>query len=108
MSTSYGEAMQVLSCAPAHVRDSFSHYEGNLPEAWILSAIRGDQRKRLMGTAFPLADPSISGQVPGSRVTGHLKAAGSAASLGGDAFGDKYAAFRRALPERLDRRIGWR
>src|SRR6266852_1391595 len=86
----------------------FPIMRGNLPEAWILSAIRGDQRKRLMGTAFPLADPSISGQVPGSRVTGHLKAAGSAASLGGDAFGDKYAAFRRALPERLDRRIGWR
>ena len=29
-------------------------------------AIRGDQRKRLMGTAFPLAEPSISAQLPGS------------------------------------------
>jgi hypothetical protein len=51
----------------------FPIMRGNLPEAWILSAIRGDQRKRLMGTAFPLADPSISGQVPGSRITGHLR-----------------------------------
>jgi hypothetical protein len=26
-----------------------------------------------MGTAFPLADPSISGQLAGSRVTGDVK-----------------------------------
>jgi hypothetical protein len=25
-----------------------------------------------MGTALPLADPSISGQLPGCRITGHL------------------------------------
>jgi|KBSMisStaDraftv2_1062788.scaffolds.fasta_scaffold03812_6 hypothetical protein len=35
--------------------------------------MRGDQRKRLMGTAFPLADPSISGQLPGSqKITGKV------------------------------------
>ncbi len=31
-----------------------------------------------MGTAFSLSDPSISGQLPGSRVTGHLPLADSA------------------------------
>src|SRR5216684_4880602 len=32
----------------------------------------------------------------------------SVPSRGGDAFGDKYAALRRAMPDRLDRLIGWR
>src|ERR1700733_5580904 len=32
-----------------------SYGGGNLPEAWI-RPIRGDQRKRLMATAFPLAE----------------------------------------------------
>src|SRR5258706_16160670 len=63
MSTSYGKAMQVLSCAPAQVRDSFSHYEGGISPRLGYWAIRGDQRKRLMGAAFPLADLSISGQL---------------------------------------------
>jgi len=65
--------MQVLACAPAQVRDSFSHYEGESPPRLGYRAIRGDQRKRLMGTAFPLADPSISGQLPGSRVIGNYE-----------------------------------
>jgi hypothetical protein len=58
--------MQVLSCAPAQVRDSFSHYEGGISPRLGYGPIREDQRKRLMGTTFPLAEPSISGQLPGS------------------------------------------
>ena len=34
-----------------------------------------------MGAAFPLADPSISGQLPGSRVTGHLKSSSPVTAL---------------------------
>lgn len=45
--------------------------KGNIPEAWILSYMGGDQRKRLMGTAFPRADRSLSSQLPGSRVNGN-------------------------------------
>jgi hypothetical protein len=44
---------------------------GNLPEARILS-YTGRPTKKTHATAFPLADPSISGQLPGSRLTGHL------------------------------------
>ena len=64
--------MQVLSCAPAHVRDFFPISEGEvLPEAWILSNT-GRPTKKTHGTAFPQAEPSISGQLPGSRVTGQV------------------------------------
>src|ERR1700720_3067312 len=45
---------------------------GGIPPRLGYRAIRGDQRKRLMKAAFPLADPSISGQLPVSRVIGHL------------------------------------
>ena len=39
---------------------------GNLPEAWILS-YTGRPTKKTHRTAFPLADPSMSGQLPESR-----------------------------------------
>jgi len=55
--------MQVLSCAPAQVRDSFSHYEGgNLLEAWILS-YTGRPTKKTHGGRVPCGDLSISGQL---------------------------------------------
>jgi hypothetical protein len=45
--------MQVLSCAPAQVRDSFSHYEGGIsPRHWILS-YTGRSTKKLMGNRVP-------------------------------------------------------
>jgi hypothetical protein len=40
---------------------------GNLPEAWILS-YTGRPTKKTHQTAFPLADPSMSGQLPESRL----------------------------------------
>ena len=49
--------MQVLSCAPAQDMDAEIYGESNEKDSW--------------GTAIPLADPSISGQLPGRRQLFH-------------------------------------
>src|SRR5258707_7105729 len=72
MSTSYGKAMQVLSCAPAQVRDSFSHYEGGISEAWILS-YTGRPTKKTHGGRVPSGRPVDFGSTLGSRLTGQVR-----------------------------------
>src|SRR6266481_511254 len=67
MSTSHGKAMQgsELRSRPGTGIPS-PIMRGTLPEAWILS-YTGRPTKKTHRTAFPLADPSMSGQLPGSR-----------------------------------------
>ena len=53
----------------------FPIMKGGISPRLGYSAIRGDQRKRLMEIAFPRADPSISSQLPGSRISGLVRTA---------------------------------
>jgi hypothetical protein len=71
MSTSYGKAMQVLSCPPAQVRDSFSLMRGESSRGLDTDLYGETNEKDSRGAAFPLADPSISGQLP-ARALGNL------------------------------------
>ena len=57
--------MQVLSCAPAHVRDSFPINEGEiLPEAWIMSNT-GRPTKKTHEGRVPSGRPVDFGSTPG-------------------------------------------
>ncbi len=38
--------MQVLSCAPAHVLDSFSHYEGGEPPRGLDTELYGETNEK--------------------------------------------------------------
>jgi hypothetical protein len=63
--------MQVLSCALAQVRDSFSRYEGGSPEAWILTNT-GRPTKKTHGDRVPSGRPVDFGSNPGQLKIGRI------------------------------------
>jgi len=48
--------MQVLSCAPAHVLDSFSHYEGGEPPRGLDTELYGETNEKTHGGRVPSGD----------------------------------------------------
>jgi hypothetical protein len=57
--------MQVLSCAPAHVRDSFSHYEGESPRGLDTERYTRRPTKKTHGDRVSSRRPVDFGSSPG-------------------------------------------